>query len=54
MDPLQMSKPAPRAVMAEKPVLEPTRFIAEAWSIPGFSDNPPAVLIARLGIDALP
>ena len=31
-----------------------TRFIAEAWSIPGFSDNPPAALIATLGIDALP
>ena len=23
---------------------QPTRFIAEAWSIPGFSDNPPAGL----------
>ena len=31
-----------------------TRFIAEAWSVPGFSDNPPAALIATLGIDALP
>lgn len=35
-------------------VSQPTRLIAEAWSIPGFSDNPPAVLIASLGIDALP
>ena len=35
-------------------VSQPTRFIAEAWSIPGFSDNPPAALIASLGIDALP
>ena len=35
-------------------VAQPTRFIAEAWSIPGFSDNPPATLIASLGIDALP
>ena len=33
---------------------QPTRFIAEAWSTPGFSDNPPAGLIASLGIDALP
>jgi hypothetical protein len=33
---------------------QPTRFIAEAWSSPGFSDNPPAALIASLGIDALP
>ena len=33
---------------------QPTRFIAEAWSTPGFSDNPPAALIASLGIDALP
>jgi len=35
-------------------VTQPTRFIAEAWSVPGFSDNPPATLIASLGIDALP
>jgi hypothetical protein len=35
-------------------ISQPTRFIAEAWSVPGFSDNPPAVLIASLGIDALP
>jgi hypothetical protein len=35
-------------------VAQPTRFIAEAWSIPGFSDNPPAALIASLAIDALP
>ena len=33
---------------------QPTRFIAEAWSAPGFSDNPPAALIASLGIDAFP
>ena len=35
-------------------VSQPTRFIAEAWSSPGFGDNPPAALIASLGIDALP
>jgi hypothetical protein len=35
-------------------VAQPTRFVAEAWSIPGFGDNPPAALIASLGIDALP
>jgi hypothetical protein len=35
-------------------VAQPTRLIAEAWSVPGFSDNPPAALIASLGIDALP
>ena len=35
-------------------VSQPTRLVAEAWSIPGFGDNPPAALIASLSIDALP
>ena len=43
-----------RTVLRIVRVAQPTRFIAEAWSIPGFSDNPPAALIASLSIDALP
>ena len=43
-----------RTVIRIVRVAQPTRFIAEAWSVPGFSDNPPATLIASLGIDALP
>ena len=43
-----------RTVIQIVRVGQPTRLIAEAWSIPGFSDNPPAALIATLAIDALP
>ena len=43
-----------RTVIRIVRVGQPTRFIAEAWSIPGFSDNPPAALLATLAIDALP
>jgi hypothetical protein len=43
-----------RTVVQIVRVGQPTRLIAEAWSVPGFGDNPPAALIASLGIDALP
>ena len=43
-----------RTVIRIVRIAQPTRFIAEAWSIPGFSDHPPAALIAVLEIDALP
>jgi hypothetical protein len=33
---------------------QPTRLTAEAWSVPGFGDNPPARLIAAAGVDAVP